>query len=294
MPTAQHGEVTLEYVVDGDPEDVPLLLVNGLGGQLINWDAELVGALVDRGFFVIRFDNRDAGLSTKTVSDLKIGPALLAALGGEPLDAPYVLSDMAGDVVAVLDAVGLDAAHVVGVSLGGMVGQTLAIEHPHRVRTLTSIMSTTGDTDVGQPDPDSLPYILSPSAKTRDEAVERVVEMFRFIGGGVHFDEDRMRETAGRAYDRCFHPRGVGYQILAYIASGSRTEALRTLAVPTLVIHGDKDRLIGLSGGERTAEVIPGAELLVLEDMGHDLPSFFWPVIVEAILGLVVQASADR
>jgi pimeloyl-ACP methyl ester carboxylesterase len=292
MPQAHHGGVTLEYVVDGDPDDVPLLLVNGLGGQLINWDAAFVQAMVDRGFFVIRFDNRDAGLSTKTESDLKVGPALAAALSGEPLHAPYLLTDMARDAIAVLDAVGVDAVHVAGVSLGGMIAQTLAIEHPERVRSLTSIMSTTGDPDVGQPDPEALPFVLHRPDGTRDGAIEHVVEMFRFIGGGVHFDEDRVRDAATRAYDRCYHPKGIGLQIVAYIASGSRTEALRALEVPTLVIHGDKDRLIDVSGGERTAEIIPGAELLVLEDMGHDLPSSFWPVIIEAILGLVVQAPA--
>jgi len=292
MPQAHHGDVTLEYVVDGDPEDVPLLLVNGLGGQLVNWDAAFVQALLDRGFFVIRFDNRDVGLSTKTTSDLQVGPALMAAFSGEPLEAPYTLSDMAGDAIAVLDAVGVDAAHIVGVSLGGMISQTIAIEHRDRMRSLTSIMSTTGDPDVGQPDPEALPFVLSRPDGTRDAAVEHVVEMFRLIGGGVHFDEDRVRAAAGVAYDRCYFPAGIGFQLMAYVASGSRSEKLRSIDVPTLVIHGDKDRLIDVSGGERTAEVIPGAELLILEDMGHDLPSFFWPVIIEAILGLVVQASA--
>jgi pimeloyl-ACP methyl ester carboxylesterase len=284
MPTAPANGIELYYETFGQPDDEPLLLVNGLGSQCINYEVDFCNAFVDRGFFVIRFDNRDVGLSTKIdTPQLNFGELLAKGFSDEPFDAPYLLSDMAADAVGLLDHLGVDSAHVVGMSMGGMIVQTMAIEHPDRVRTLTSIMSTTGDRDVGLPEPEAATTLLTPPAKSRDEFITNYVEHWRILSGPVYFDDARFRERAGRVYDRCYFPAGTGRQMLAIVASGSRTERLRTLDVPALVIHGTIDPLVTISGGERTAEVIPGAELLLIEDMGHDLPPALWPRYVEAI-----------
>jgi len=295
MPTtpANAAGIELAYETYGDPDGVPLLFVMGLGAQLQAWDVEFVQAFVDRGFFAIRFDNRDVGLSTKPeVGEIDVVARVLAAFGGEQIEAPYLLRDMATDAVGLLDHLGIASAHVVGASMGGMIAQTIAIEHPERVRTLTSIMSTTGDPDVGQPDPSVLPVLLTAPPADRDAAIANGIASSRAIGSPEHFDEERARIRATEAYDRCFYPAGVGHQLLAIVASGSRSEALAGLSVPTLVIHGDADPLIAPSGGQRTAAVIPGAELLVVEGMGHDLPMLFWPPIIEAIVSLAARVPA--
>lgn len=281
MPRAvAPGGIEIEYEAIGDRDDPSLLLVNGLGSQMVSWERDFLDSFLDRGFFVIRFDNRDVGLSTKVEVDPGAdGP-------------PYLLADMAGDAVAVLDALDVESAHVVGQSMGGMIVQQLAIDHPARVTTLTSIMSTTGDPDVGQPTAEAIEALLTPSPAERDAYVTKSVETSRVIGSPEHFEEDRFRAKAERTYDRCFHPAGVANQLLAVTTSPSRREGLRGLAVPALVIHGDVDPLVTLSGGERTAEAIPGAELLVLEGMGHDLPSVFWPTIIENITQLAVRSAA--
>lgn len=290
MPRAAHDGIEIEYETFGDPGDPPLLLVMGLGAQMVSWDAAFCHGLVDRGFFVIRFDNRDVGLSTKITSDVNIIERVMAAFGGEQIEAPYLLSDMAADAIAVLDDLGIATAHVVGASMGGMIAQTIAIEHPERVRSLTSIMSTTGDPDVGQPHPEVLPVLLQAAPAERDAFIAHSVEASRVIGSPDHFEEDRARERAERGYDRCYYPAGIGHQLIAILASGSRSAALRKLDVNTLVIHGDADPLVTPSGGERTAEVIPGAELLIIEGMGHDLPSTFWASIIEAITALAARS----
>jgi pimeloyl-ACP methyl ester carboxylesterase len=294
MPRAKHPadgiEIEIEYETFGDPEDPPLLLVMGLGSQMVSWDEEFCEGLVDRGFFVIRFDNRDVGLSTKIDSDVNVLETAMAAFAGEKVEAPYLLTDMAQDAVSVLDDLDILKAHIVGVSMGGMIAQTIAIEHPERVRSLTSIMSTTGDPDVGQPNPEVLPLLLQAPPPDREGAVANSVAVSKAIGSPDHLDEDRLRARAERAYDRNFNPRGTGHQLVAILASGSRSDALRKIRTNTLVIHGDIDPLVNVSGGERTAEVIDGAELLILEGMGHDLPVNFWSSIIEAITALAARS----
>lgn len=292
MPTAQANGIELCYETFGERDDPPLLLVMGLGAQMITWDEQFCQALAGRGFFVIRFDNRDVGESTWIPTpDLNLLESLMAALDDKPFTAPYLLSDMAADAAGLLDALDVPAAHVVGASMGGMIAQTLAIEHPERVLTLTSIMSTTGEQDVGQPTPELTAALLSPAPQDREGAIEHGVTMSRTISFPDHFDEEQARQRVGRSYDRGFNPIGVGRQLLAIVKSGSRAEGLAKLDIPTLVIHGRADKLVGFSGGERTAQLVPGAELLAIDDMAHDLPTTHWATIIEHITALAGRAS---
>jgi len=296
MPTAPPNDAGIElcYETFGDASGEPMLLVMGLGAQMIVWDDELVQAFVDRGFHVIRYDNRDVGLSTKcdVISPEEVGARILSAMGGETPEAPYLLSDLAADGMSLLDHLGIESAHIVGASMGGMIVQQMVIDFPQRVRSVTSIMSTTGDPDVGQPEPQAMAMLLQPPPQTREQAIEQGVVSSRAISSPTHFDEDKARIRAAQTYDRCFHPDGAARQLLAIIASGSRSAALREVDLPALVIHGDADPLVTPSGGARTAEVIPGAELIVLEGMGHDLPPVYWPQIVEAITALAARSVA--
>jgi pimeloyl-ACP methyl ester carboxylesterase len=293
MPSLRANGMDLEYETIGNAEDPPLLLVMGLGAQMIVWDDEFCRMLADRGFHVIRYDNRDCGLSTKIESaEIDFAQALGPALSGGEVDAPYLLSDMAADAAALLDALDIPAAHVVGASMGGMIAQALAIEHPEKVLTLTSIMSTTGDREVGQPTPEAMQVLLAPAAQDRESAIEQSVKASRVISSPEHFDEAKARERAGAGYDRCFYPAGIGRQLLAILASGDRTGALRKLDVPALVVHGAVDPLVTISGGRATADAIPGAELLVIDGMGHDLPPMSWPRVVDAICELAGRVPA--
>ncbi len=296
MPDARIAHVNgieICYRTDGDPGQEPLLLVMGLGSQLVHWPAVLVDALVDRGFFVIRYDNRDTGLSTKfdDAPSADFLTTFTAALQGDSVQVPYLLSDMARDAVGLLDELSIPAAHVVGVSMGGMIAQTIAIEHAARVRTLTSIMSTTGARDVGQPTAEAMAALMAPVPTTRAEAIESGVATRRVIGSPDHFDEAFVRALSAEAYDRCWNPAGTARHLLAIAASGSREAGLAALDVPAAVIHGDRDPLVTPSGGERTAALIPGAELVVLEGMGHDLPPAFVGPIVETITALSARAA---
>ncbi len=290
---AKVNGIEICFETHGDPTDEPMLLVMGLGSQLLYWPITLVDALVDRGFYVIRYDNRDVGLSTKfpNVHTGEFLTTFLAAMQGEAVDVPYRLTDMAADAVGLLDTLDIASAHVVGVSMGGMIAQTIAIEHPDRVRTLTSIMSTTGELDVGQPAPEAMSALMAPVPTTRDEAIEAGVASRKVIGSPEHFDEPFIRDLSARAYDRCWNPAGTARHLLAIAASGSRADALAELDVPTLVIHGDSDPLVRPTGGERTAALIPGAELVMLEGMGHDLPPAFIGRIVEAITALASRTA---
>ncbi len=289
MPTIAVDDIEICYESFG-PDDAPVaLLVMGLGAQMTLWPTGLVSELLERGFRVIRFDNRDAGLSTKTAGDPPDVMALYAQfLAGHPIEAPYTLSTMAADAAALLDALDIPAAHIVGASMGGMIVQTMAIEHPTRVLSLTSIMSTTGDAAVGQPDPDAMVSLLTPAPTDRAVAIAASVETSRVISGDL-FDEAASRATAAESYDRCFHPAGFAFQLVATAASGDRTDGLRTLDVPTLVIHGRQDSLVTLSGGEATAATIPGAELLVFGLMGHDMPELYWPQMADAIFNIAMR-----
>lgn len=290
---AQIGEVRLAYETGGDPAGAPMLLIMGLGVQMILWPDDLVGELGAAGFRTVRFDNRDVGRS----SWIDGGPAPdpLAALAGDVSSASYTLSDMAGDAAGLLDELGIEAAHVVGASMGGMIAQTLAIEHPRRVLSLASIMSTTGDRAVGMPKPEVLPALLTPPPATREAALEWAQAMWRMIGSpGFEPDSDWIRDVAGRAWDRGHNPLGTGRQLLAIAASGDRTAKLAALDVPAVVIHGADDPLVPLSGGQATAAAIPGAELVVIDGMGHDLPRGAWPRIVAAISSNAARARAGR
>ena len=290
---APSNGIEIEYETFGEEGDPPLLLVMGLGAQMIAWDAEFCEGLVDRGFYVIRYDNRDVGLSTKIdVGDLDPMTEIMKSFtGGEPA-APYHLADMAEDAIGLLDHLGIDRAHVVGASMGGMIAQSIVLAHPERVLSLTSIMSTTGDPDVGQPDPEVLPLLLEPAPTERAAYVASAVRSGKLLGSPEHFDEDATAARAGLAFDRCFYPAGAGHQLLAIVSSPSRSDGLRRIDVNSLVIHGDADPLVNVSGGERTAEVIPGAELLILEGMGHDLPSYYWPQVIEAVTALASRSAA--
>jgi pimeloyl-ACP methyl ester carboxylesterase len=295
MPTAQANGIELEYDTRGDPVAPPLLLVMGLGAQMTAWDDELCDQLAAAGYFVIRFDNRDAGLSTKMESadGLDLVSAVGAALGGGTPDAPYLLRDMADDAFALLDHLGIERAHVVGASMGGMIAQTMAISRPERVATLTSIMSTTGDPTVGTATPEALAILMTRPPSGRDEYVTNAISTSRLLHGNVlPFDERRAAERAARFYDRCFYPAGVGRQLVAILASGDRTGDLAGCRIPTLVIHGDADPLVDHSGGVATAKAVPEAELLTIEGMGHDLPVEKWGELVEAVVAHTAKAQA--
>jgi pimeloyl-ACP methyl ester carboxylesterase len=285
--------VDIAYERFGPPEAAPVLLLMGLGTQMLGWPDGLCAGLVERGLHVIRCDNRDIGLSSHMADAPP--PDVMAAFRGDPSSASYTLSNMAGDTVGLLDALGLDSAHLVGASMGGMIAQTTAIEHPGRVRSLTSIMSSTGDPSVGQSTQRALTALLSPPAWTRAETIERTVSIVRVIGSrGFELDEADLRRRAGLAFDRAHDPVGVGRQLVAIAASGDRTAALQSLAVPALVLHGADDPLVNVSGGRATARAIPGAELVVLDGMGHDLPRELWGELVRHIAELVERAESAR
>jgi pimeloyl-ACP methyl ester carboxylesterase len=286
MPRTAANGIELEYDTFGDRSAPPLLLVMGLGAQMVLWEDEFCAALAERGFFVVRFDNRDIGQSTQldAAGVPNIFVAMQAAATGQPMSAPYTLADMADDTVALMTALDMERAHVVGASMGGMIVQTLAIRHPTRLLSATSIMSTTGDPALPQATPAAMAALLTPPPSDREGNVARNVEAWRVIGSpGFPFDEDRMRGLLGLSFDRGYHPNGVARQLVAIVASGDRTKALHSVMVPTLVIHGDADPLIPVAGGHATAEAVPGATLLVIEGMGHDLPVGTWPPIIDAI-----------
>ena len=290
MAFARANGIEIAYELDGDPADQPILLVMGLGAQLVHWDPDFVAALVRRGFWVIRFDNRDSGLSEKIEGGPE--PDMFRALQGDPSSASYTLSDMAADGIGLLDHLGVEQAHVVGVSMGGMIAQHMAIEHPGRVRSLTSIMSTTGNPDVGQATPQALAALLTPPVEGRDANIERSLGIWRVIGSpGFPLDEAYVRRRAAESFERCFYPVGVSRQLLAVVSSGDRTERLADVRVPTLVLHGEEDPLVPISGGRATAAAIPGAELRSFPGMGHDLPRELFQPIADAIAANAARAA---
>jgi pimeloyl-ACP methyl ester carboxylesterase len=277
MTVTRRGDVEIYYESFGAPGLPTLLLVNGLGSQCINYRAEWCEEFVAAGFHVIRFDNRDVGLSTHFHgATVDLAALTQARAAGEPPPVPYTLSDMAADAIAVLDASGVDRAHVMGLSMGGMIVQTLAIEHPERLLSMTSVMSTTGESDVGQASPEAQTIFAAPPPTDRATAIQRHIEGLRVWGSPACLDEERLAQEAGAAFDRAFDPEGRRRQTFAIFASGSRADGLRSVTVPTLVIHGDADRLIDPSGGRRTAELVPGARLVIFEGMGHDYPPEYW------------------
>jgi pimeloyl-ACP methyl ester carboxylesterase len=286
--TAPANGIEIAYEAFGDPADPTVLLIMGLGVQMLGWDAEFCELLAGRGLCAVRFDNRDVGRSTKIEGGRR--PDLMAAAMGDTSSASYTLDEMADDCAGLLDHLGVEAAHVVGASQGGMIAQTLAIRRPGRVLSLASIMSSTGNRGVGQPHPEALPALLTRPPADRDGYAEFVVRAWRVIGSpGFAADEEKLMERARASFDRGYYPEGTARQLVAVLASGDRTEALGGLDVPAVVIHGTDDALIDASGGKATAAAIPGAELELIEGMGHDLPRELWPRFVDLIV-----ANAER
>jgi len=277
-------QIELEYDHFGNPTDPALLLIMGFTAQMVAWEEEFCQQIADRGHFVIRFDNRDCGLSTKlhgvhSNSDAVIMAAMMET---EMPPVPYTLSDMAADAMQVLDHLNIERAHIMGASMGGMIAQTVAIEHPHRVKTLISVMSQPGELTVGQPTQEAMELIVTPAPSDRDEYIA-FAPKWQLWQSKKYRSDEVSRRNAIRDFDRSNYPEGGPRQMAAIYASGSRAEGLQKLQIPTLVIHGTEDQLITPSGGERTAELIPNSTLLMVEDMGHDLPQPLWPLYVDAI-----------
>ncbi len=290
MASVQANGITIEYDEHGSGE--PLLLVMGLGGQLTDWPQEFVDLLVERGYRVIRLDNRDSGLSTEFGGPVPTNWQIAkAVLFRRPITSEYLLSDMAADAAGLLAALEVDRAHVVGVSMGGMIAQTLAIEHPERVCSLTSIMSTTGNRRVGQPTMRLIRKFARRKPASRATAIDDAIVTFREICGPA-FDEHEFREMAKVSIERSFRPAGTGRQTAAIMASGDRTGRLEHLDVPALVVHGMLDPLVQLSGGVATADAIPGSRLLMFNDMAHDLPRARWVELADAIATNAARARA--
>ncbi len=280
--------ITLEYELFGSPTAPPLLLVPGFGAQLIAWPEGFCELLAAAGRHVVCFDNRDCGLSSKLEGQHADVAAISAAAAAGDHEtakalAPYTFSEMAGDAVALLNALGIGRAHVLGSSMGGMIAQTMAIEHPERLLTLTSMMSHTGERGHGESAPEASAVLVAPAPTDREGYID-AAERSLIWRSRRYPERASLRAIAAAAYDRCHYPQGASRQLAAIIASGPRGEGLRSLRVPTLVIHGLDDTLIAPSGGERTAELIPGARLLLLADMGHDRPEPLWPAICDAVI----------
>ena len=282
--STDNRNIELEYDHFGNPTDPALLLIMGFTAQMVAWDEEFCKQLADRGHFVIRFDNRDCGLSTKlhgvpSNSDAVIMAAMMET---EMPPVPYTLSDMAADAMQVLNHLNIERAHIMGASMGGMIAQTVAIEHPHRVKTLISVMSQPGELTVGQPTQEAMELIVTPAPSDRDEYIA-FAPKWQLWQSKKYLSDEVSRRNAIRDFDRSNYPEGGPRQMAAIYASGSRAEGLQKLEVPTLVIHGTDDQLITPSGGERTAELIPNSTLLMVDDMGHDMPQPLWPFYLDAI-----------
>lgn len=283
--------IELEYETFGSSSDPVLLLVMGFTAQLTAWDEGFCRLLADGGLHVVRFDNRDCGLSTHLDGQMvDLGATMAAAFGGAAMPpVPYTLSDMASDAIGLLDHLGVERAHIMGASMGGMIVQHMAIEHPTRVRSMVSVMSMPGEPDVGHPTAEAAEALLAPPPTDRDDYIDSSARWLVWASR-KYGDPERNRRNAARDYDRAFYPEGATRQLAAIYASGPRTTGLQALRVPTLVVHGRDDTLITPSGGVRTAELIEGAHLLLLADMGHDLPEPLWPVVVDAVLSHVSRA----
>jgi len=276
--------IEIEYETFGDPKNPALILMEGHGAQMVKWDTEYCKMFADRNLYVIRFDNRDCGLSTKFDGiEVDLGAVLKAALLEETVPpVPYTLSDMAGDVVGLLDFLKIDRAHIFGVSLGGMIAQVLTIEHPTRVRSLISVMSMSGEPEFGQSTPEAIGALLSESPSDRSGYIEHSV-VYQVYHSKKYRSDEFSKTSAARDFDRMYYPQGSTRQLAAVYASGRRTDQLRAIKTPTLVIHGKDDTLISPSGGERTAELIPNAKLVLVDDMGHDMPKPLWGYLVDLI-----------
>lgn len=292
MTKAHVNNIEIEYDLVGLEDRAPLLLVSGHGAQLVGWDDDFCQQLAERGFLVIRYDNRDVGLSSKIEGP---DPDPIAAFGGDVSSAVYTLADMADDGAALLDHLGIAAGHIVGASLGGMIAQWIAIRHPQKTLSLVSIMSTTGDRSVGMPTPEAMEVFLRPPALSAEESIERAMDSYRrFVSPDYPLDEARVRSREERQHRRSWYPKGAARQLVAIIASGDWTTELKTVTAPTLVIHGDADPIITPDGAEATARAIPGAELMTIPGMAHELPEELWPQIFDAIARNARRAGSDR
>jgi pimeloyl-ACP methyl ester carboxylesterase len=281
------NDIEIVYDTFGKLTTPAVLLIMGLGAQMISWDENFCLELAKRGYFVIRFDNRDVGLSTKfnEAGIPNMLELLQSQMQGESVQSPYMLSDMADDAAGLLDALGIEEAHVVGASMGGMIAQEMAIHHPQRVRTLTSIMSSTGDPELPHPKPEALTVLLATPPSDREACQQHAIKTWHVLAGpGFPVDDAFIAERAARSFDRGLNPAGTARQMAAILASGSRKEALLQVSAPTLVIHGDADPLVPVEGGIDTAESIPGAKLLIIEGMGHDLPPSLASRVIDAIV----------
>jgi pimeloyl-ACP methyl ester carboxylesterase len=283
---ARANGIDICYEIFGDAGAEPMLLIMGLGSQMILWDDEFCAQLAARGFRVIRFDNRDIGKSSRLTGGKRLSPIELLKLRflKIPVAAPYKLIDMAKDTTGLMDALGIQSAHLVGVSMGGMIAQEIAISFPERLRSLTSIMSTTGNPKLPQATREASAILMAPPPATKEEYLVRFAQTWKVLRvGSFPQDEALDPSRAERIFARGLNPAGVGRQLRAILASGSRKERLRAVKAPTLVIHGTVDPLVRPEGGKDTAASIPGAKLLLIEGMGHALPIPMWPQLIDAI-----------
>jgi len=288
MAQVDSNGIQIEYETFGQPGSPALLLIIGLASQLIDWDEKLCKQIAQRGYYVIRFDNRDAGLSTK-IDDAgvpDIMKTIEALMTGEPVNPAYTIEDMADDAVGLLDALAIEKAHICGMSMGGMIAQAIALNYPGRVLSLISIYSSTGDPEEPQPKPEAMEVLLTPPPVEREAYIEFGKKLFNTVSGpGFPYDQEWLRNHVAQGYDRSFCPQGAARQLVAILAQKNRKPALASLSTPTLVIHGTDDPLVRIESGKNTAAAIPGAKLMIIDGMGHDLPhGSAWPQIVDAIL----------
>ena len=285
--TVKANGIEIVYDMFGEPDKSPVLLIVGLGQQMIAWDEEFCAQIAARGYRVIRFDNRDTGLSTKLDKAAVPNMAVVfeAMVKGKPVESPYSILDMADDAVGLLDALGIESAHVVGESMGGMIAQRMVIHHADRVRTLTSIMSSTGEPGLPPPTPEAMDILANRPPTDREEYIEDYVERWRVLNGQkLPYDEEASRGLAARIFDRGLNPAGFARQLTAVIADASRKQTLKSVTVPTLIIHGDADPLVPFECGIDTANSVQGSELLIIEGMGHTFPRQVWAQVTDAIV----------
>ena len=287
MTQVEANGIHIEYETFGEPDSPALLLIIGIIGQLTFWDEKLCQQLAQQGHYVIRFDNRDAGLSSKMedagVPDIM--QTIKTQMKGETIKAPYTIEDMADDAVGLLDALGIEKAHICGMSMGGMIAQTVAIHYPKRVLSLISIYSSTGDPEEPQSESEARKFLLAPQTEEREAYIEHGIKFFSTISGpGFPYDEEWLRKFVAQSYDRAYNPEGVARQFVAILAQENRRPELKSLSTPALIIHGANDPLVLVESGKNTAADIPGAELMIIDGMGHDLPhGGAWPKIIDAI-----------
>ncbi|GAA6155453.1 alpha/beta hydrolase [Pyruvatibacter sp. HU-CL02332] len=298
MPQANANGLSFEYETFGDKANPPLLLIMGVGCQLVMWPESFCNGLADLGFHVIRYDNRDVGLSSKIdeAGAPDIMAAVTAQLTGQPVTSPYSLDDMADDAAGLMDALGIDTAHVVGASMGGMIAQLVATRHPAKVKSMVSIMSTTGNPDVPPAKPEAMAALLTPPADTsREGMIQQGVDMWKVIGSPKYPGTDEeLRAVAAASVDRMVCPEGFGRQVLAILAAPARNDALAKVTAPTMVLHGADDPLVPVEGGKDTADAIPGARLEIVEGMGHDFTEALVPVYLDKVGGFVREVEVGR